>query len=604
MRSAVLAIALLAAAASPGPAPTAPRRAVTDEYQGVKVVDEYRWLENGEDPEVTKWMGAQDERARGYLSGLPHAKEIRARVKTLLTATPPEYDFMVERGGRLFAIKVQPPKQQPFLVLLASPDDTVSEKHSSSIRTRSTPRAPRPSTSTSFARREAGRGVALAERQRGRRRPRVRRGDRRRDRGGRSARERRHRRRQPRLERGRDRLLLHALPARQRAAGGGHGLLPAGVVPPAGHEDRGRLVLRGQGVPAHRRDRPRDLRRRKARAGGGRERRRRRVRLLAAWSGRPVDLVRRFEDQVVHAAFGGDGKIYLLSRRNAPNGKVLRLDPATADLSQGRDRRRDAKDASIESVAAHGEPALRRRPRRRTVAASGSSTWRRGRLKRTIPHPAGLDGRPGHAPRRRRRALLATRASRSRRPGSASAAPTALRRRRPCPRRARSTSATPRWCANSRPRRTAPRCRSTSSGERARSSTAPIRRCSGATAATGSASSRVFSPRQPRLARPGRRLRRRQPARRRRVRRGVAPRRQPDEEAERVRRLLACGAWHRRARLHQPDEAGDEGGSNGGLLMGAMLTQHPGALAKAVVSHVGHLRHAAGGAGTPTAPST
>jgi prolyl oligopeptidase len=101
---------------------------VTDEYHGVNIVDEYRWLENGEDPEVKAWMDAQNARARGYLSRLARAKETRARVVALIGATPPEYYGMVERGGRLFAIKFQPPKQQPFLVMLASPDDTSSER--------------------------------------------------------------------------------------------------------------------------------------------------------------------------------------------------------------------------------------------------------------------------------------------------------------------------------------------------------------------------------------------------------------------------------------------------------------------------------------------
>jgi prolyl oligopeptidase len=111
------------------PAPAAPKRPVTDVYQGnVKVVDDYRWLENADDPETTGWMDAQDTRARAYLSTLPRAKAIGMRVRQLMTDRPPSHYDLHSRGGRIFTIKSQPPKQQPFLVTLSSPDDIASER--------------------------------------------------------------------------------------------------------------------------------------------------------------------------------------------------------------------------------------------------------------------------------------------------------------------------------------------------------------------------------------------------------------------------------------------------------------------------------------------
>src|SRR5437868_4094613 len=43
---------------------------VTNDYHGVKVVDNYQWLENATDPEVRKWSAAQNQEARAYLDKL------------------------------------------------------------------------------------------------------------------------------------------------------------------------------------------------------------------------------------------------------------------------------------------------------------------------------------------------------------------------------------------------------------------------------------------------------------------------------------------------------------------------------------------------------
>ena len=65
MKFALLTIGFLALAADNLPPPPAtPKRPVTDEYQGVKVVDDYRWLENPSDSEVRQWSDAQNSRTR------------------------------------------------------------------------------------------------------------------------------------------------------------------------------------------------------------------------------------------------------------------------------------------------------------------------------------------------------------------------------------------------------------------------------------------------------------------------------------------------------------------------------------------------------------
>ena len=66
-----------------------------------------------------------------------------------------------------------------------------------------------------------------------------------------------------------------------------------------------------------------------------------------------------------------------------------------------------------------------------------------------------------------------------------------------------------------------------------------------------------------------------EPARRRRVRRGLAQGRHVREEAERLRRLLRGDALPDRREVHDAANLAIWGRSNGGLLMGAAMTQHP-----------------------------
>jgi prolyl oligopeptidase len=108
--------------------PATPKRPVTDEYHGVKVVDDYRWLEDWESPEVKQWTSAQNARTREYLDHLAARPEVKALVTKLLSEASSRYLAITYSGGTLFALKMQPPKQQPLLVALQSADDLMSEK--------------------------------------------------------------------------------------------------------------------------------------------------------------------------------------------------------------------------------------------------------------------------------------------------------------------------------------------------------------------------------------------------------------------------------------------------------------------------------------------
>ncbi len=68
------------------PLPYPPSRRVdqVDELHGTKVADPYRWLEDGKSDEVKKWLADQDALARATLAKLPGRQAIADRMKQLL----------------------------------------------------------------------------------------------------------------------------------------------------------------------------------------------------------------------------------------------------------------------------------------------------------------------------------------------------------------------------------------------------------------------------------------------------------------------------------------------------------------------------------------
>ena len=107
--------------------PATAKRPVVDEYHGVKVTDDYRWLENGADAEVKAWSDDQNKRARAYLDGVPSRQALRDKIKSILSATSADRFALRMVKDKLFAMKAQPPMQQDFLVVMGSPDKAKTE---------------------------------------------------------------------------------------------------------------------------------------------------------------------------------------------------------------------------------------------------------------------------------------------------------------------------------------------------------------------------------------------------------------------------------------------------------------------------------------------
>jgi prolyl oligopeptidase len=106
----------------------AARIPVTDTYHGVEVTDDYRWLEDASSEETVAWTKAQRQRTRAYFDGIGWRDALQARAGRLLKADRTAYERLLSGGSTFFALKVQTPRQQPFLVALSDLDDPAAER--------------------------------------------------------------------------------------------------------------------------------------------------------------------------------------------------------------------------------------------------------------------------------------------------------------------------------------------------------------------------------------------------------------------------------------------------------------------------------------------
>ncbi|MGH3845315.1 MAG: prolyl oligopeptidase family serine peptidase [Pseudonocardiaceae bacterium] len=106
----------------------AARVPVTDTFHGVDVTEEYRWLEEGSSEETIAWTKAQQHRSGTYFGGIAWRDALQARVEQLLRSERTTYKQLSSGGCTFFALKVQTPRQQPFLVALTDLDDPATER--------------------------------------------------------------------------------------------------------------------------------------------------------------------------------------------------------------------------------------------------------------------------------------------------------------------------------------------------------------------------------------------------------------------------------------------------------------------------------------------
>jgi prolyl oligopeptidase len=124
IRRAVLAVSLLSALALSGASgrftyPKAPTSNQVDDYHGTKVADPYRPLENPDAPATRAWIDAENALTRSYLDAIPERAAIRERLTKLWDYE--RYGTPFREGGRTFYTRNDGLQNQAVLWVVDAP---------------------------------------------------------------------------------------------------------------------------------------------------------------------------------------------------------------------------------------------------------------------------------------------------------------------------------------------------------------------------------------------------------------------------------------------------------------------------------------------------
>jgi len=135
MRQVTLALALMAAFGTThaaNPAACDPQSAMTypvtakvgqiDNYHGTQIADPYRWLEDANSAETKQWVDAQNTVTQAYLGQIPQREAIRQRLTKLWNYE--RYSVPSKEGGRYFYSRNDGLQNQSVLYTMKSLNDT------------------------------------------------------------------------------------------------------------------------------------------------------------------------------------------------------------------------------------------------------------------------------------------------------------------------------------------------------------------------------------------------------------------------------------------------------------------------------------------------
>src|SRR6266568_996307 len=106
------------ASAQAFPYPPARKSDVVDDYHGTRVPDPYRWLEDPDSPESRAWIEAQNRLTAAYLAEIPARAALRERLTKLWNY--PKYGAPFHKAGRYFFFKNDGLQNQSVLYKQAS----------------------------------------------------------------------------------------------------------------------------------------------------------------------------------------------------------------------------------------------------------------------------------------------------------------------------------------------------------------------------------------------------------------------------------------------------------------------------------------------------
>jgi prolyl oligopeptidase len=99
--------------------PTPHKGAVVDDYAGTQIADPYQWMEALDSPDVADWVAASNAVTESYLKGLPLREHFNRRLTELWNY--PRVSVPVVEGGRLFYMRNSGLQRQSPIFVRANP---------------------------------------------------------------------------------------------------------------------------------------------------------------------------------------------------------------------------------------------------------------------------------------------------------------------------------------------------------------------------------------------------------------------------------------------------------------------------------------------------